>query len=149
MPTFRAKFTEVEKKAFGRKLRQLMADKGLSGADLARQASRHIPSGKTMGRDTISWYLTGRSMPTPPYLTAIAKVLDIDPQFLVPRDHAQRPGEMPPPTPAPENDVRMTMSGDGMMHLMLNTHLPRDLGWKVLQMIEDFKSGRSERAKSR
>lgn len=126
-----------------------MTERMISGADLARQMSKHMPSGRIVGRDNISWYLNGRSMPTPPYLTAMAKVLDVDPTFLLPRDHATRPGEMPPPADAPENDIRMRMSGDGMMHLQINTHLPRDLGWKILQMIEDSKKEPSAPAKSR
>ena len=149
MPTFRAKFTDAEKKAFGRQLRKLMGDKGLSGADLARQMSVHLPSGKTVGRDNISWYLNGRSMPTQPNLIAMAKVLEIDPDFLMPRDPATRPGEMPPPAATPENDIRMRMSGDGMMHLQLNTHLPRELGWKILEMIEQHRKEPSAPAKSR
>jgi transcriptional regulator with XRE-family HTH domain len=136
MPSFRAGYTPAEKKAFGRMLRKLMTDKSMSGAELARQATKLLPAGKTIGRDNISWYLNGRSMPTPPYLNAIAKVLDTNPQFLVPRDHSQAPGEAPP-IEASGNDIRMNLSPNGEMHLMLNIHVPRALGWKILQMIED------------
>lgn len=111
----------------------------MSGAELARVASRHLPGDKTIGRDNISWYVNGRSMPTPIYLKAIGKALDVDPQLLIPRTHAQRPGEMAPPADAPEQDVRMSMSDQGM-HLMINIHLPRDLGWQILSMIEDHKA---------
>src|SRR5690242_2615855 len=105
MPTFRARYTELEKKALGLLLRKPVIEKGVNGAELARKASLHVPSGKVIGRDNISWYLNGRSMPTPIYLAAIAKVLEVDPQFLIPRDHAQKPGELPPPADAPEQDV--------------------------------------------
>lgn len=147
MATFRANFTAVEKKVFGQKLRKMMADKGLSGADLARQASIHLPKDKTIGRDNISWYLTGRSMPIPTYMAAIAKVLEIDPQFLLPRDHSQKVGEAPPPVASPEHDVRMAIGANGEMHLMLNIHLPRELGWKLLQIVEDHKKGQSAQPK--
>lgn len=136
MPSFRAGYTPVEKKAFGRMLRKLMTEKSMSGAELARNATKLLPAGKTIGRDNISWYLNGRSMPTPAYLNAIAKVLDVNPQFLVPRDHAQAPGEAPP-VDAAGNDIRMNLQPNGEMHLMLNIHVPRALGWKILQMIED------------
>lgn len=149
MPTFRARYTKMEKEAFGRQLRKLMTDKGLSGADLGRQATIHLPKGKVIGRDNISWYLNGRSMPIPTYLAAIAKVLDIDAQFLLPRDHSQRVGDKPEPAATPEHDVRMSLATNGDMHLMLNVHLPRDLGWKILKLVEDHKNDSSAQPKSR
>jgi transcriptional regulator with XRE-family HTH domain len=137
MPSYRAGYTPAEKKAFGRQLRKLMDEKGLTGAELARQATLKLASKKTIGRDNISWYLNGRSMPTPPYLNAIAKVLDVDPQFLVPRHHTQAPGEAAPVATEGGNDIRMNLQPNGEMHLMLNIRVPRALGWKILQMIED------------
>lgn len=139
MASFRANYTEAEKKAFGRMLRKMIDDRGLTGAELARQATRKLPSGKVIGRDNISWYLTGRSMPTPPYLKAIAAVLEVSPEFLIPRNHAQKPGEAAPATDDTENDIRMSLGANGTMHLMLNIHVPRELGWKILQMVEDQK----------
>lgn len=138
MPTFRAKFTPAEKVSFGRQLRKLMTDKGLSGAELARKMSLHMPEGKTVGRDNISWYLSGRSMPTNPALKAMAKVLEISPQFLLPRDPNTRPGEIPAPPLAPENNVRMHMVGNGMMHLQIDKHLPLKVGWEIMQIMKKY-----------
>lgn len=149
MASYKAGYTEVEKKAFGRQLRKLMTEKGLTGAELARRATDKLKApGKKIGRDNISWYLCGRSMPTPLYLNAIAAVLDVNPQFLVPRDHAQAPGEPPPADVVAGNDIRMNLQPNGEMHLMLNIHVPRALGWKILQMIED-NNGPAAQSKSR
>ena len=149
MAKFRARYTALEKKAFGQLLRRLMTEQSLSGADLARQATLHLPKGKVIGRDNISWYRSGRSIPVQASLVAIAKVLNVDPVFLVPRSHDQRPGDLPAPANSPEHDVRMAMTASGDMHLMLNVHLPRELGWKILQMIEDNKKAQSALPKSR
>lgn len=135
MASFRARYTETERKAFGRMLRKMMEDRGLTGAELARQATRKLSGGKVIGRDNISWYLNGRSMPTPVYLNAIAKVLEVSPQLLVPRDHAQKAGEMPAPVTTEERNIRMALTPDGM-HLMMDVHVPRALGWKILEMVE-------------
>lgn len=137
MPQFRAKFTKQERLAFGTMLRRLMADKGLSGAELARKANLHITSGKGMDRSSISWYINGRSIPTPVVLNAISRVLDVDPQMLLPRDHAQRPGEAAGPPPSRDRDVRMSLIGGGQMHLMINTQVSAEKGWQILRLLED------------
>jgi transcriptional regulator with XRE-family HTH domain len=138
MASFRAKYTETERKAFGRMLRKMMEDRGLTGAELARLATRQLSGGKVIGRDNISWYLNGRSMPTPVYLNAIAKVLEVSPLFLVPRNHDQKAGEMPPPDPKQDRNIRMSLTTEGM-HLMMDVHLPREVGWKILQIVEGTK----------
>lgn len=135
MATFRAKFTPLEKKAFGQNLRKLMDDKGLTGADLARQATLRLPKGKVIGRDNISFYVNGRSIPTPIYMTAIAKVLGVDQAFLLARQHSQRPGE-PAPAIADGRTVQMAMRADGTMDLLLKVNVPKAIGWQIMQMVE-------------
>lgn len=138
MPNYKAKYTPQERKAFGSLLRELMADKGLNGAELARQANRFLPSGTEMNRSTISWYLNGRSIPTPAYANALGKVLNIDPQAMLPRDHAQKPGEAagPPAARNHESDVRMSLLPGGQMHLMVNIRVPAPTGWKILEILQ-------------
>ena len=97
MAAYRAKYTKMEKEVFGRQLRQLMTDRGMTGADLARQATLHLPKGKVIGRDNISWYVNGRSIPQPIFMTALTRVLKVDEKFLLPRSHTQRKGEAAPP----------------------------------------------------
>lgn len=137
MPSFKAKYTEAERKTFGVLLRQLMRDKGITGADLARRASKHLSSGKGMDRSMISWYVNGRSVPAPTTLAAIAKVLEVDPQLMLPRDHSQKPHEAAGPAVASSGqDVRMSLEAGNSMHLMINTHLPTDVGWKIIELIK-------------
>jgi transcriptional regulator with XRE-family HTH domain len=139
MASFKAKYTEAERKAFGQLLRQLMTDKGVTGADLARRANKYISSGKGMDRSMISWYVNGRSVPTPVSLSAIAKVLDVDPQLMLPRAHSQKPGEAAGPVgPTSNQDVRMSLESGNMMHLMLNRRLPAEVGWKIIELIKEL-----------
>lgn len=140
MPSFKAKYTESERKVFGGLLRTLMRDKGITGADLARRASKHLDSGKGMDRSMISWYVNGRSVPAPTTLAAIAKVLEVDPQFMLPRDHSQKPNEAAGPASAHfnEQDVRMSLEPGGTMHLMINKRLPTEVGWKIIELIKEL-----------
>lgn len=137
MPQYRAKYTKAERLAFGQALRNMMAAKGLSGADLARRANQFISSGKGLDRSAISWYVNGRSIPTPVSLNAIARVLDVNPQMMLPRSHEQRPDDAVGPPPTSDKDVRMSLMAGGMMHLMINIKLPAEQGWKILKMLEE------------
>lgn len=137
MPQFRAQFTKQERAAFGQLLRRLMAEKGLSGADLARKANAYITSGKGLDRSAISWYVNGRSIPTPVSLNALARVLDVDPQMMLPRSHEQRPDEAVGPAVTSDKDVRMSLINGGMMHLMINIKLPAERGWEILKLLEE------------
>lgn len=137
MPRFRAQYTQQERVAFGQLLRQLMAQKGMNGADLARRANHYITSGKGLDRSAISWYVNGRSIPTPVSLNAIARVLDVDPQMMLPRAHEQKPGEAVGPPLASDKDVRMSLMSGGLMHLMINIKLPAEKGWEILKLLEE------------
>ncbi len=137
MPQFRAAYTKAERVAFGQLLRQLMADKGLNGADLARRANNYITSGKGLDRSAISWYVNGRSIPSPVSLNAIARVLDVNPQMMLPRSHEQRPGEAVGAPTSGEKDVRMSLLAGGQMHLMVNLKLPAEKGWEILRLLEE------------
>lgn len=137
MPQFRAAYTKQERVAFGQLLRQLMAQKGVTGADLARKANSYITSGKGLDRSAISWYVNGRSIPSPVSLNAIARVLDVDPQMMLPRSHEQRPDDAVGPPLASDKDVRMSLIQGGMMHLMINIKLPSEQGWKILKLLEE------------
>jgi transcriptional regulator with XRE-family HTH domain len=139
MPTYKARFTPQERKAFGELLRRMMLDRGMTGADLARRVNSHLERGKGLDRSAISWYMNGRSTPSPVTLQAIAKVLNVDPKFLLPRSHEQRAEDGAGPQPSSEGlrDVRMSILGGGQMHLMINAHVPTDIGWQILKLLED------------
>lgn len=81
------------KSAFAYRLQQKMAEKGWNQSELARQASRWLPrptkgqkQGIVVGRDLISNYIRGETLPRPPILVALAKALDCtETDLLAPR----------------------------------------------------------------
>lgn len=139
MPTYPSKFTKQERLTFGRTLQRMLVEQNMTPAELSRAATKQLPPGKKMGRDVITRYTTGRSIPTPVNLKVIARVLGADPNLMIPRDYAQRPGEGSSGstlTPPRARDVRMTTVEDNMANLMVNVHLPRAVAWKLAQAIE-------------
>jgi transcriptional regulator with XRE-family HTH domain len=134
-----SQFTVQERAAFGKLLQRTLVEKGMTASELARKASILMPNGKKIGRDVIARYTSGRSIPTPINLKAIAAALGVDPNLMIPRDYAQRPGhasEGSTVTPPRSRDVRVSTTTDGLMNLMVNVHLPRQVGWKIAEMIE-------------
>lgn len=67
---------EMAKQEFGRRLLSIMQEKGWNQSELARQAD--------MGRDNISCYVRGRSLPDPKSLKKISDALGIPPSELLP-----------------------------------------------------------------
>jgi len=66
----------LAKEEFGRRVFNLLRDRGWNQSDLARQAG--------LGRDKISVYITGKAFPTPASLKAIADALHVKPEELLP-----------------------------------------------------------------
>ena len=60
-----------------------MIRKGWNQSELARRAATHMPN-KTLGRDNISKYLNGATLPEPLRLHALAKALGVKPEDLIP-----------------------------------------------------------------
>jgi transcriptional regulator with XRE-family HTH domain len=135
MANYRANYTTQEKKAFAERLRKLMLEHHMAGADLARRVGTRL--GRPFARQTVSSYLTGISIPEEATLQAIAEVLNVPSSILVPRPHRQAPGEPPPVDPAPTRDVRMTLIGGGKMALMLNVEVEQETGWKILELLKE------------
>lgn len=67
---------------FGRRLQRAMMNKGYSQSELARYAETHL--GKHFGRDSVSQYIRGETLPNPQRLAALAKALGVDPEELLP-----------------------------------------------------------------
>lgn len=134
MATYRASYSASEKRLFADRLRKAMLEQGLRGAELARRASKHLP--KPIPRQLISSWVTGASIPEEPNVRALEKALDIPPGFLLPRPHNTAPGE---PSPAPDvrdNDVRMSLVGDGKMRLTLSVEVSQATGWEILNLLK-------------
>ena len=68
----------LTRQEFGRRLFKLLNDRGLTQSELARQAG--------IGRDSISTYVNAITFPTPKNLRAMAEVLGVEPQELMPNE---------------------------------------------------------------
>ena len=71
----------VRKQEFGRRLYDQLLKQRLNQSDLARKSG--------LGRDSISQYVRGRSVPTPQNLEKMAEALGIEPDDLFPNYAAQ------------------------------------------------------------
>ena len=75
-PNVGASPAEQRKRQFGAKLQSMLLERGLKQAELARKAK--------MGRDSVSVYIRGRSLPGPTHLHKLATALGVDADELLP-----------------------------------------------------------------
>ena len=120
---------DAVKVEFARRLQALMLAKGWRQSDLAREASRHLPKGKTFGRDSVSLYIRGMSLPGPLHLEALCKALGTRPEELLPTRGVPSAGEA-----IPALDVR-EMS-DGNVWLRVNQMMPWPTAIKVMEILK-------------
>lgn len=74
---------EAVKTEFARRVQAAMVNKGWNQSELARRAALHMPD-KKFGRDNVSNYIRGTSMPGPTHLNALARALGVQAKELVP-----------------------------------------------------------------
>lgn len=118
---------ESARAAFGAKLDRILREKGWNQSDLARQASRHLPEGKKFRRDNVSNYVTGRALPSPLSLDAMARALRMRPEDLLPERAAT--------DRAPDTPIGLSDAGGGQANLRLDVRLPWDVALKVLDLV--------------
>ncbi|MGZ6725289.1 MAG: helix-turn-helix domain-containing protein [Solirubrobacteraceae bacterium] len=137
MATYRAKYSKEERRVFAEKLRRLILEKGMQGAELARKASKYREG--EMPRQLISQYLNGTTIPDEVNLRALEKALDCPTDYLLPRPHKMAPGEIDKAPPKTEQDLRVRVVEGGMMEISFSGTVPRDIGWQIMTLLE--KSG--------
>lgn len=109
---------------FGRRLQHYAAEKGWNQADLAREASKHLP-GKKFRRDNISLYTRGIQRPGPARLKALAKALGVSTSDLLPDDL--------PDANAPPLGIKALSDGNVMLHI--NQSVPEKLALEIVAML--------------
>ena len=83
--------SDLRKQEFAKRLRQALVDRNWNQSDLARAASQY---GTTIGRDSISVYCRGRSLPGPVALNQLAQALGVNADDLLPGSN-EVPGAIP------------------------------------------------------
>ncbi|MBN8997740.1 MAG: helix-turn-helix transcriptional regulator [Rhizobiales bacterium] len=113
---------------FASKLQKAIVDLGMNQSDLAREVQKHLPKGRTIGRDSISLYIRGKVLPNAINLKAIAAALKVDAKDLLP--HKGVPSVI---DNHPTRDTRLL--GDGNTWLRINEAVPTDLALKIVSML--------------
>lgn len=127
-PVPRAKDVQ-EAKDFARRLQGAMIDKGWNQSDLARQAAKHMPN-KNFGRDNVSKYLKGSSMPNPLRLAALSKALGAEPEALMPSVRGRLDAAMDAGTP-----FEMRAEGRNTAWVRVNQRVPLDVAMKIMNLL--------------
>jgi len=114
----------LNKQEFGKRLYSLMLAKGWNQSQLARYAG--------LGRDSVSQYVRGRSFPTPQNLQALAKVLSVEPDALLPNYY-----ESAIDREIPEVELKGVHGDPEYMWVRINMKMKRAKALKVLAFIHE------------
>ena len=129
-------------KAFSQRLNRAMLAKGItSAAELAREASKHVPKthkgsdGKhyQLGRHLVTAYINMKNEPTGANLSYISQALGVNPEDLL----SPLPGEGVSPQYA-----TATSALDGTTRLVVDAEVDAEVALKVLQMVRGSVSKR-------
>lgn len=74
---------DMVKVEFARRLQHLMTERGFNQSELARRAAEHTSNGR-FGRDNISNYIRGVSLPSPIHMRALVMALGCQSSELMP-----------------------------------------------------------------
>ncbi len=114
---------------FAKRLQAEMERKGWNQSELARQASVHMKGGR-VGRDSVSPYIRGKTLPGPLHLSGIAKALQVEPKDLIPNINMLSVDAKLPP-------IEVKDLGEGKAWLRVNKAVPWSVAVKVMQMVAD------------
>jgi len=108
---------------FGRRLQSLMLKKGWNQSETARRVG--------IGRDSISQYVRGRSIPSPANLDKLAGVLGIEKDVLFPNYDAQTNA-----IEAATLEIKSIDSDAEHMWLRVNMKVPAEKALEVLKILK-------------
>jgi len=113
----------LQKQEFGNRLYSVMLERNMSQSDLARSAG--------LGRDSISTYVRGRSVPTPSSLEKLAKALNVDAEELYPNYSANAAA-----IDEPILQFKQVNDGSGMMWLTVNMKIEMDKAVQIMKILK-------------
>jgi hypothetical protein len=127
---------DVVKREFARRLQAGFVDMGLNASEFARRVEAEVkktdPEGR-FGRDLVSNYIRGRSLPGPVYLQAMAKTLRMEPNDLLPaRGVGAAAAVAIPPMEMRELD-------DGNVFLRVNQVTDYMTAMRIMQLLKGVK----------
>lgn len=115
---------------FARRLYKALQERGWTQSELAERAKAFLPSGRTVGRDAISKYQSGKMLPSAVTLAALAKALDMAEDELMPTRGVGLT------TANPDRDAYVP-HGDGTATVNLkNRRLPTKIALEIMRLAE-------------
>lgn len=119
---------DVARQEFASRLQRAMTERGWNQSELARRATEHLEDG-VIGRDSVSGYIRGKSLPSPSYLLALSKALNKDPEEILPsRGQSISSAKLPP------LDVRDL--GDNRVWMRVNQAVDWSDALKIMQILK-------------
>ena len=106
---------------FSRHLRQLLSDRNMTQSDLARAAN--------LGRDSISTYCSGKTLPEPKNLLKIAHALNVTVAELAPN--------VVTAARLPKLEIRQ-VEGDDRVYLQINRMVTLEQAARIFEIIRDI-----------
>jgi len=113
----------LTRQEFGRRLYNFMMQKMYSQSDLARASG--------MGRDSISQYVRGRSVPSPKNLVKLADALDVEVDVLFPNYDAQSNA-----IEQPTLELKSIEADAEHFWLRINMKVPAEKALAVMQILK-------------
>jgi transcriptional regulator with XRE-family HTH domain len=127
---------------FARKLHTAMTDRGMTQSDLARAAfGTYVNAdGYTVAksRDRISVYLSGKALPDPKNLKALAEALGLPVEELAPPSAAATVDRE-----APSLALQAVPGRPGLVQLQLDMLLPLELAAKVMALLGEHEKSKA------
>lgn len=119
---------DIRKQEFARRLRQKMKEKGWKQIDLARAIA--AGGSDQLDRSSVSYYVSGRSLPRPAMLYQIAKALGVEESELLPKEmQAQSHGQAAP--------IEIKSIGEGMAWVRMSLALPFSVAVEVVRLAQE------------
>jgi transcriptional regulator with XRE-family HTH domain len=118
------------KRYFAEQVNSRMQARGWNQADLAREASKHMPRGKEIGRDLVSNWVNQRTLARDARLKAVAKAFDCHPHDLMPQNAMAGIYNDRIPVSLEESEK------DGFVRLRIDQLVPWAIALDVLKMLK-------------
>ena len=116
---------EAIRTEFARRLQAALNAKGWTQSELARRVAPLLNESR-IGRDNISKYVRGKVLPLPPALEALAKVLEVRSQDLLPMRTSAAANEHP--------EINVRDIGGGMAWVQINKALSWDKAIEIMRI---------------
>lgn len=115
---------EAVKVEFAKRLFHAIHERGWTQSEFARHCG--------LNRDAVSTYVRGKSFPSPQALQAMADVLNMKPEQLLPNYFESAASKVEPTV-----ELKELPGGEGYMWLRLNVRLPKKVAMQVFSIVQE------------